>query len=295
LHRAANAIKAPAHTYRSASAFLLVSETWTISAYNLGIKVDARAVSGTGISLYLNCMVVQDHRDGFKICPCLFIYKQLTLNTMKKLLLSILSILCLLAAHAQTAQQYFDKGNEYFELKDYDNAITYFKMANDMCGGNEPVCLCSIGSSYYLKDNYSQAAYWYRKAAEQGNANAQHNLGNCYYYGKGVEQDYTQAVYLYRKAAEQGNSDAQNALGYCYYNGEGVERDYSQAVYWFRKAAEQGHGEAQYFLGRCYEKGKGVEQNDSLANYWYKKAEESGYTNLGEALFNELFGDYLFF
>jgi TPR repeat protein len=41
---------------------------------------------------------------------------------------------------------------------------------------------------------------------------AQFNLGNMYNYGKGVIQDYNQAVYWYRKAAEQGNVDAIAAL-----------------------------------------------------------------------------------
>jgi TPR repeat protein len=46
---------------------------------------------------------------------------------------------------------------------------------------------------------------------------AQYNLGHCYAEGLGVEQDYTQAVHWYRKAAEQGDTDAQeavNRLGY---------------------------------------------------------------------------------
>ena len=45
-----------------------------------------------------------------------------------------------------------------------------------------------------------------------------------------------------RQDAEQGDADAQNKLGNCYENGEGVEKDQAQAVYWFRKAAERGGG-----------------------------------------------------
>ena len=53
---------------------------------------------------------------------------------------------------------------------------------------------------------------WYRKAAEQGDAGAQNNLGKCYHNGQGVAQDYAQAVAWYRKAAEQGHAGAQEAL-----------------------------------------------------------------------------------
>ena len=68
-----------------------------------------------------------------------------------------------------------------------------------------------------------------------------------YSNGQGVEQDYKKAVEWYRKAAEQGHADAQNNLGFMYYTGQGVEQDYKKAVEWYRKAAEQGHADAQFF------------------------------------------------
>ena len=52
----------------------------------------------------------------------------------------------------------------------------------------------------------------YRKAAEQGDAKAQYNLGVCYANGDGVQKNLKQAVFWYRKAAEQGNAFAQEAL-----------------------------------------------------------------------------------
>ena len=44
---------------------------------------------------------------------------------------------------------------------------------------------------------------WYRKAAEQGNAGGQLNLGLCYEKGEGVKPDKTEAIKWLRKAAEQ--------------------------------------------------------------------------------------------
>ena len=52
----------------------------------------------------------------------------------------------------------------------------------------------------------------YRKAAEQGKAIAQYNLGYCYEKGLGVVKDPTEAVKWYRKAAEQGDAAAKAAL-----------------------------------------------------------------------------------
>ena len=63
------------------------------------------------------------------------------------------------------------------------------------------------------------ARQWYEKAAAQGNACAQCNLGDLYYNGQGVPQDYDMARQWYEKAAAQGNAYAQNNLGILYAQG----------------------------------------------------------------------------
>jgi len=50
--------------------------------------------------------------------------------------------------------------------------------------------------------------YWYRRAAEQGDAVAQYNLANMYVQGQGVPKDTIQAHYWYSLAAAQGDQDA---------------------------------------------------------------------------------------
>ena len=89
--------------------------------------------------------------------------------------------------------------------------------------------------------DYAQAVHWYRKAAEQGHAKAQCNLGFCYAEGHGVPQDYAQAVHWYRKAAEETYENAQCKLGWCYLYGKGVSRNVVLAYKWLRLAAEQGY------------------------------------------------------
>jgi len=49
---------------------------------------------------------------------------------------------------------------------------------------------------------------WYRKAADQGNALAQTNLGGMYLNGWGVPQDNVQAHMWYSLAAAQGENHA---------------------------------------------------------------------------------------
>lgn len=63
-----------------------------------------------------------------------------------------------------------------------------------------------------------------------------------------VNKNRVEAVRWFRKAADQGHAEAQFNLGNCYYNGEGVALDRAEAVRWLRKAADQGHDEALAFL-----------------------------------------------
>ena len=57
-----------------------------------------------------------------------------------------------------------------------------------------------------------ESVVWYRKAADQGFAKAQYNLGTMFENGKGVQQNDSEAVRWYRKAADQGLADAQIQL-----------------------------------------------------------------------------------
>ena len=141
----------------------------------------------------------------------------------------------------------------------------------------------NLGVCYYngkgVTKDYAKAVEWYTKAAEQGHAWGQYNLGICYYLGEGVSKDYAKAVEWWRKAAEQGHATAQNDLGDCYYSGNGVTKDYAKAVEWWRKAAEQGNAGGQYNLGNCYYNGEGVTKDYAKAVEWYTKAAEQGNSN----------------
>ena len=92
----------------------------------------------------------------------------------------------------------------------------------------------------------AEALKWYRRAAEQGVAEAQFNLGNLYCTGQGVPQDLAEARKWYLKAAEQGDAEAQYNLGVSYGTGQGVPQDNRLAYAWFHVAAAQGNEPARY-------------------------------------------------
>ena len=172
------------------------------------------------------------------------------------------------------------EGVTAFEAKDYATALKEFvPLANQ---GNAQAQY-NLGVMYNngqgVPKDEAQAVAWYRKAAEQGNAVAQNSLGFMYDNGRGVPKDEAQAVAWYRKAAEQGYAMAQFNLGVMYANGQGVPKDEAQAVAWYHKAAEQGYANAQYNLGNRYRDGRGVPKDEAQAVAWYRKAAEQGYAD----------------
>ena len=62
---------------------------------------------------------------------------------------------------------------------------------------------------------------------------------------------HTEYSYKLEIMARLGNAEAQYDLGACYYDGSGVERDKTKAIQWFKKAAEHGNKDAQKNLERC--------------------------------------------
>ena len=122
----------------------------------------------------------------------------------------------------------------------------------------------------------TEAARWFRRAAEQGNAAAQYNLATMYANGEGVPRDAAQAARWYQKAAEQGDDDAANELGRMYWTGDGVPRDPAVAATWTQKAAEQGNKVAQFRLGIMYMGGEGVPEDRVQAHKWLELGASSG-------------------
>src|SRR5215467_5996096 len=97
-------------------------------------------------------------------------------------------------------------------------------------------------------------------------------LGSAYYRGRGVPQNDSEAAKWFRLAADKGNAVARFTLGVMYGEGRGVPQDYAEAARWYRRAAEQGDAQAQYNLGLAYARGEGVTQNAVEAHMWFNLA-----------------------
>ena len=85
------------------------------------------------------------------------------------------------------------------------------------------------------------AFVWYKEKAEQGDVEAQFNIGMMCETGWSVPVDNKKAIRWYREAAKQGHVDAQFRLGMLYYLGLGARQSEIKGQKWIREAAQQNH------------------------------------------------------
>ena len=121
--------------------------------------------------------------------------------------------------------------------------------------GGRKGCVCGVEEACGVRRNPARALDWYRRAADQGQADAQAILGAKYYAGEDVERDLAAAYAWTTLAAERGHADAMHNLAVMYIDGESMAQDYAQALRWALRAAEQGHALAAHSLATLYFQG----------------------------------------
>jgi TPR repeat protein len=111
-----------------------------------------------------------------------------------------------------------------------------------------------LGSAYLkgtgVTQSYEQAGFWYRKAADQGNLKAMHNLALLYLEGKGTPKNEQEGYRLIRKAAELGDPKSVALLGILLCNGTGIAADPVAGKEWLEKGVQAGNPEAMLTLGK---------------------------------------------
>jgi len=192
--------------------------------------------------------------------------------------------------------------------RDYQQAVSWFKKAGEK-GQLDAQCFLAHLYAYgeEIDLDLDQSEYWFDKAIEQVEKDSRYP-NKKYYTLAGLTEDHDHLMYCCAKMAEQGNKEAQYELGDRYFSGKDVEKDEKKAIYWFEKAGEKGHfyallrlctyyqernDEAKIFywyrklaeqgevlsqkrVGEMYAYGVGVARDQAQAFYWYKKAAEQG-------------------
>jgi localization factor PodJL len=154
------------------------------------------------------------------------------------------------------------------------------KSLADAAATGDPNALFEIGARFTdgkgVKTDLSEAANWYKLAADRGLAPAQYRLANLFEKGTGVSRDLTKAMTYYKQAADAGNASAMHNLAVLYASGASGQPDYTAAVSWFGKAADFGIADSQFNLAILLARGNGVKQDLEESYKWFAVAAKEG-------------------
>ncbi|MBR5511741.1 MAG: SEL1-like repeat protein [Bacteroidaceae bacterium] len=84
------------------------------------------------------------------------------------------------------------------------------------------------------------------------------------------------AIDYMRRAARNGNKDAQAFIVKCFAEGKYLKKSNKKSFEWMKSIAELGDDNAQMYVAYCYEKGRGTDLNHKRAYWLYKKLAEKG-------------------
>jgi tetratricopeptide (TPR) repeat protein len=154
------------------------------------------------------------------------------------------------ASNILSAADWFQKGYNALEVKEYDNAILYYQKAIEL-NPNFFAAYYSLGIAYKLKGNFDKAIQSYEKAIELNPnfSDAYYNLGLAY-RSKG---DLNKAIRSYEKAIELDPKDfgSYYNMGFAY----NLNGDFDKAIQSYEKVIELNPNcfDACYNLGVVYE------------------------------------------
>ncbi|CAF3806421.1 unnamed protein product [Adineta steineri] len=169
------------------------------------------------------------------------------------------------------------------------------RMGHESLGKTDPSAADVVMGHKYehgdidIKQNYEQAARYFAKAANQGNAEGMYNLARLTDRGLGVNKDSKFATTLLEQAAAQsaehpkfkgltnvGVAESEHSLGLRYAEGVFVQKNLSTAAQWYQRAVDHGSAEAPNNLAILYQNGTGVEKNLEKAKQLFELSARRG-------------------
>lgn len=143
------------------------------------------------------------------------------------------------AAEAVNPEKSYAAASKAYKEGDVARAMSLLKPAAD--AGHAP----SQALLGFILDKslfYDEALAYYRKSAEQGNADGLYGLGVMYSEGSGVKKDFVEARRLITSAAERGNKEAVNVMAQACINGglglDDAARRGPEALAWIKRSAD---------------------------------------------------------
>ncbi len=128
------------------------------------------------------------------------------------------------------------------------------------------------GVDAWQQGDYARAIGEWRPLAQAGDADAQFNMGQAYKLGRGVQADMSTAMDWYRKAAAQGHARAEDNLGLLMFQ----QGDRAGAMPYLQKSAARGEGRAQYIVATALFNGDQIGKDWVRAYALMTRASASG-------------------
>ena len=204
----------------------------------------------------------------------------------------------------------FQKGILAIQEEDFLEAFGIFQNLSEEGDAQSQL---QLGILYYFgrgtETNFKKAAFFYRKSADKGNAEACRRIGQMYDMGKKpLKQNDKTALRFYKKAVKLGDENSKPKMATLYYHTEDIKNfkillqecakkkinqkilakakkltkdkilkktnvEIADAVF---EAAIMGNKEFQHHMGMLYVSGKGVERNYEEALVWFSNASRGG-------------------
>jgi len=137
--------------------------------------------------------------------------------------------------HEQLVSWYGKAAEQGYAKAQYNLGCYYGRGQSD--SGRSVPGGATVWSKIGVPQNPVEALKWYRKAAENGHAQAQYVMGKFYYTGEALPKDQVEAFRWWRKAAENGHPRSTFNIGVMCFLGHGADKDYAEATRWFQARA----------------------------------------------------------
>lgn len=145
----------------------------------------------------------------------------------------------------------------FYFTEDY-SLLNYSRFLHDEAVNNLLILTPLIPSIEETEANEKEAFAWYKKAAQQGYATSQSQIGDFYYFGNFTQRNLKKSFFWHKKAADQGYAKSQYAIAEFYYHGLGdIQEDPEKASFWYEKAADQKHEKARLKLQKIKPRKRG--------------------------------------
>ena len=129
------------------------------------------------------------------------------------------------------------------------------------------------------KAQFKTAYAYFLHLAGKGHAESFNQLGDMYFYGRGVTPDKKKALEYYKQAAERDSVYGYFNVGFLYWNGPQEIQDPQQALQYLKKAAQMGYTYAFGFIGEIYRIGPEEIIDYAEAKRYYQKGIDAGEIN----------------